>query len=342
MCPTKAVHFADSAREAEVFLTTIADFSSTAEDRYVKAFPDHAKADQADAIVSVLSTTSTVKNKKLYLDTQSGIHLISNSQLLVEISDTLQPITVQGITGDRTKVTAEGTIQSLGIVAYFDPNVAANILSYHKLQETHHVTYDELNDTFIATPFLFGPVLEFSSTGGHYVLDLDTILQVYTTATDLKAAKYTKRQLTTARLAYDFIIRMGFISYKAAAEVVQRGSISDLGFTRADLVNAQDIYGTPAAYQLGQGISTPNKYITDDPIPIHESVAQELQVDIFFFLGQAFFISISILLGLIMVTHLGPASETTKDSKTDRQSLGARAKAGRALVMHIKQYLSKG
>jgi hypothetical protein len=79
VCPTKAVHFADSAREAEIFLTTIADLSSTAEDkdRYVKAFPDHANADKTDAIVPVLSTTSTVKNKKLFLDTQSGIHLIS-------------------------------------------------------------------------------------------------------------------------------------------------------------------------------------------------------------------------------------------------------------------------
>jgi hypothetical protein len=69
VCTTKAVHFADSAREAEIFLTTIANFSSTAEDRYVKAFPDHAKADKADVIVPVFSTTSTVKNKKLYLDT---------------------------------------------------------------------------------------------------------------------------------------------------------------------------------------------------------------------------------------------------------------------------------
>ena len=46
---------------------------------------------------------------------------------------------------------------------------------------------------------------------------------------------------------------MGFISYKAAAEVVQRGSITDLGIARADLINAQDIYCAPAAYQLGQG-----------------------------------------------------------------------------------------
>ena len=334
-CPSRAVHFADSTRDAIVFLTTIADFTSTAEDRY----PEQVKT---DAIIPVFLSTSTVKNKKLYLDTQSGIHLISNSELLVDISDSVHPITVQGITGDRTRVTAEGTIKSLGTIAYYNPNVAANILSYHKLQETHHVTYDETNDTFIAAPFLVGPILEFPSTDGHYVLDFDTVLQVYITATDQKAAKYTKRQLTTARLAYDFIIRTGFISYKAAAEVVQRGSISDLGFTRADLVNAQDIHGTPAAYQLGQGISTPNKHYTDDPIPMHESVAQELQVDIFFFLGQAFFVSISVLLGLIMVTHLGPASDSIKDSKVATQTIGARAKAGQALLMHIKQYMSKG
>ena len=32
------------------------------------------------------------------------------------------------------------------------------------------------------------------------------------TDTSLKAAKYSKRQLLGARAAYDFIIRMGFIS----------------------------------------------------------------------------------------------------------------------------------
>lgn len=114
VCPTKAVHFAESGQDAEIFLTTIADFSSTAEDKY----PEDTKSYFERDTIPVLSTTSTVKNKKLYLDTQSGIHLISNSALLVEISDTLQPITVQGITGDRTKVRAEGTIQALGIIAY--------------------------------------------------------------------------------------------------------------------------------------------------------------------------------------------------------------------------------
>jgi hypothetical protein len=163
------------------------------------------------------------------------------------------------------------------------------------------------------------------------------------TATSLKALKYSKRQLLSARLAYDFIVRMGFISYKSAAEVAQQGSIANLGFTRADLVNAQDIYGTPAAYQLGQGTQKSAQPSSDDPIPLHESVAQELEVDLFYFLGQVFFLSISVLLGLIMVTHLGPGIDRTKDkSNSDRQGDGSRAKAGQSLLTHIQQYHEKG
>jgi hypothetical protein len=119
-----------------------------------------------------------------------------------------------------------------------------------------------------------------------------------------------------ARKAYDFIGRMGFISYKAAAEVVQRGSISNVGFTRGDLVNAQDIYRSPAAYQLGHGTNKAASPREDYPIPLHESVEQELKVDLFFFLGQVFLLSISVLLGLIMVTHLGPGIDR---SSSDRQ-----------------------
>lgn len=108
------------------------------------------------------------------------------------------------------------------------------------------------------------------------------VRDVFTTTVHQKAAKYSKRQLIAARKAYEFITRMGFISYKAAAEVVQRGSMTELGFARSDLVNAQDIYGSPAAYQLGHGTQKSKTPHEDNPIPLHESVDQELQVDLFF------------------------------------------------------------
>ena len=120
---------------------------------------------------------------------------------------------------------------------------------------------------------------------------------------------------------------------------MQRGSINNLGFTRADLVNAQDIFGSPAPYQLGHGTNKAVSPGNDDPIPIHESVEQELQVDLFFFLGQVFLLSISVLLGLIMVTHLGPGIDR---STSDRHGERSKSKAAQSLSLHISQYEAKG
>lgn len=339
-CPTKGVTFAEPPNETNVFLTTVMNFTPDQDD------DRHCDTIETDTLYnSVLLTSTNHKSRRhiVLLDTQSAIHLVSDPHLLFDVQETAQPIIVQGITGDRVTVTSEGMIDKIGITAYHTTDVTANILSYHKLQETHTVTYHEREDTFVAVPFLIGPDLVFTCINGHYTLDMSDVLKVYVTASNIKASKYSKRQLQCARAAYDFIIKMGFISYKAAAEVVQRGSITDLGFTRADLVNAQDIYGTPAAYQLGQGTQKSPRPAVDDPIPIHESVEQELQVDLFYFLGNVFLLSISVLMGLIMITHLGPGIDRIKDKPTnDRQGDGSRAKAGSALVSHITQYHNKG
>ena len=169
-------------------------------------------------------------------------------------------------------------------------------------------------------------------------MDLVPTVQIYMSTINERSFRYSVRQVASARKAYDFLIRMGYLSYKAAAEMVQRGSIKGLQFTRADLVNAQDIYGTSAAYILGQGTQQNKRCQENELIPIHESTSQDLQVDLFYFLGQVFFLSISILMGLIMVTHLGPGI----DGKTHGNDQKSRAKAGKALLMHIQEYQFKG
>jgi hypothetical protein len=128
----------------------------------------------------------------------------------------------------------------------------------------------------------------------------------------------------------------------SATKPLQRGSITQLDFTRADLVNAQDIYGSPAAYQLGHGTHKAKTPYDDDRVPLHESVEQELQVDLFFFLGQVFLLSISLLLGLIMVTHLGPGAERRISDRPESHAERSKARAGASLMLHINQYTVKG
>ena len=44
------------------------------------------------------------------------------------------------------RVADEGQLREIGITAYHSPHMSANILSYHKLQETHRILYNEDDD----------------------------------------------------------------------------------------------------------------------------------------------------------------------------------------------------
>ena len=318
-CPVKKVSFAGLEVDETVYYSSVQVLQSTEAVNYVF----HAAA-------------SAEHDSLILLDTQSSIHLLHSPAIAINIQDTESPVTVQGITGNRVRITQEATIKDIGIQGYYSPRMTANIISYHKVRETHSVYYYEDTDTFVAEPST-GPTLTFSCLRGHYVMDMGATSHVYAIS---NPAKYSARQLASAKNAYEFIARMGYISFKGAADIIQRGCMKDIDFTRADLVNAQSIYGTPAATQLGQGTQRTTKSRSDDQIPLHESVPQELQVDLFYFLGHVFLLSISVLLGLIMVTHLGAGHE--KSTTGTRSSEGPRSKAGKALLLHISQYKAKG
>ena len=330
-CTIKKVNFSSADDELIYLAASVPDWRTPC--------PDNACDDDQHRESIFFSTVSGNQDTMLLLDTQASIHIFRNPAITTDIETTSTPVTIQGITGDRVRVTQEGTIHDVGIKGYYSPNMAANIISYNKLKETHNIHYDEARDIFTATSHT-GPTLTFACINGHYVMDIHAIRQAYVVSLSSKSAKYSRKQLSAARDAYEFMQRMGYISYKAAAEIVQRGSMKEIGFVRSDLVNAQDIYGTPAAYQLGQGTQRSAKCQENDQIPIHQSVNQELQVDLFYFLGQAFFLSISVLLGLIMVSHLGPGSETASSSEKNNER--SRSKAGEALLMHVTQYQAKG
>ena len=205
------------------------------------------------------------------------------------------------------------------------------------LQNTHRCSYDNKNDSFTAVPLIMGPSLLFRNVKGHYTLDILNIVSCYLSSAAYST--YTKREITQAKLAYDFILRLGFISYKSAAEMIQRGSMADMGFTRADLVNAQNIYGTPSAYIMGHGTSKNISPTTQELVPTDRARPQQLQVDLFYIFGQVFFLSISVLMGLIIVSHLGPGIDR---SETKGPPAKSRAQAGGALMKHIKIYDAKG
>lgn len=324
VCPHQASVLYTDSSDVQIFLSSVTEFDPSTEDD----FPDSP---------IYLSRVSITSPTTLLLDTQASIHIVCNPELLTSIKPAEVPIFVQGITRDRIKVHEEGILYDLGVQSYFSPSTAANILSYSMLQTTHTCTYNTDDDTFTAVPILVGPPLLFSNVMGHYTLDLKNTVSCYMST--VSHSSYTKREIAQAKLAYDFILRMGFISYKSAAEMIQRASMAEMGFTRADLINAQLIYGTPPAYTMGHGTTKNVRTSTQELVPTDRARPQQLQVDLFYIFGQVFLLSISVIMGLIIVSHLGPGIDRSESRGPPAK---ARSQAGAALLKHIRIYDAKG
>ena len=216
-CPTKKVHFAATTDDDHtMYFTAVKDFDRTKH--------DDAQCDQMDTI---FLSKAQDRDAIILLDTQASIHIFHDPSIVTDVRSSDSPVTVQGITGDRVRVTMEGTIQEIGLRGYYSPNMTANIISYRKLKDTHAVQYDEETDTFTAVPAA-GPTLTFICMNGHYIMNVDTVAHAYVINIGPKAARYSARQLAGSRKAYEFMQRMGYISYKAAAEIIQRGSMKTL------------------------------------------------------------------------------------------------------------------
>ena len=252
----KPIHYTETIT-VPLFLSTLNTFRPDDDSTYPDTWARPARK----------SATEAPMTSMLLLDTQSSIHLICNPALLTDIRLSSSPISVQGITRNQIYVPDEGIMYQIEVKAYYSPHTAGNILSYSQLNNTRDCTYDKSADTFTATPRLMGPTHQFVNINCHYSLDIQHVTSTFVAS--VSSMSYSKKQIDMTRQAYKFIMRMGYISYKSAAEMIQRSSISGIGFTRADLVTAQEISGTPAAYQLGHG--TNHSILTSVQEPIRQT-----------------------------------------------------------------------
>jgi hypothetical protein len=91
-------HFADSIDGAQIFLTTIETFHPA----QGESLPEiESNIDMIGPVLLLANQTSPT----VFLDIQSAIHFVCNEALLTGITQSTSPITVQGITRDRIRVT---------------------------------------------------------------------------------------------------------------------------------------------------------------------------------------------------------------------------------------------
>lgn len=252
-------------------------------------------------------------------DNESTVDIFKNDEILTNIKKTQRPIEITGIGGQPTQVTLEGDILAFGTVHYH-PEVAANILSFLDSQLTKRfksITYNnEIKDAFFIKRDN-GPEMEFlPSKEGLYHYDFNISIErsiamksmkkkvlVVTTVDELKR-NFTKGEIEKADKARRLYVIVGRPSQKIFEEMIKRGKIMNNKVTIQDYRNAIKIYGKDLGVLKGKTVRNKPK-----PIQVHvmekpESKDIVLSINVMYFTGLYFLITVSRSVVFIMAMVL--------------------------------------
>jgi len=290
----------------------------------------------------VASTNSKIPlvAEDVILDSGATVSIFGHKALLSNIRRASNPITINGFGGSKlVKFIAESG--SFGTV-YYHPDCPTNILSFSDMHAKHFVDFDHSrNQKRIEVKLANGAtrVFEFPEKNGLYVCNMreyrtnccKTSSALVGATVAENEARYTKREVARARLARIYSKRLGYPSDKYFGEMLKRGVLTECPITLHDIERARLIYGKDIAELKGKSKRVKPLQVRIERLPRSLHAEQQLHVDILFIDGEAFLMSVSKPLGLVMVHRLGDEA----DLKTNRSTNMVRSK----LFSQINEYL---
>ncbi len=259
----------------------------------------------------------SINNMWILCDNESTVDIVKNRSMVTNLRRTKKPIEITGIGGEPTRVHLEGDLLGYGTV-YYHPEVTANILSFYNMTKRFKsVVYDnQEKDAFIVTRD-DGSVMEFlPSAEGLYHYDFSSSVQrkmeqakQIETALVIKTVEgiqrnFTKKEIEQAESARRLYVIIGRPSPKVFEEMIKGGKIINNTVTIQDYRNAIMMYGEDLGAIKGKTTRT-----KPEPIKVHlEETPQPknivLSIDVMFFTGLPFLITVSRNIRFITVTLL--------------------------------------
>lgn len=256
-------------------------------------------------------TRSNIPKNWILLDNQSTINLFCNRDMLVNVRESTNSMTVRCNAGSRV-TNLVGELPGFGTV-WFDPEAIANILSLKLVQEKYHVSYDsDEGNRFIVTKpngqtFTFTQsetglyYLDASSDGDNaleFNNDDEDVLLVNTVADN--TSSYTVNQYSRAVEARNLQIKIGRPTTRQFIRIVEQRMLPNCPVTKYDILIAEDIFGPDIGSLQGKTTRRrPHRVqqqntssILPDPVfQQHRSVT--VCMDVMYVNGQAMLVTIS-------------------------------------------------
>jgi hypothetical protein len=263
--------------------------------------PEEGEAQPAPRLGEEVAVRVFASRYAVIMDSGAQVSVFKDKSLLTDVRHAPSPISMTGITGGAVSVGTIGTFGSFGDV-YYSPDVSANTLSLSHVRKAFETT---LSPAGFVVSFPDGDVL-FAENAGHYVAHFPPVASsVLVSTVAEREGLYSKREVAEAQKARAYQQILGFPSQKDFLKMIQSGAIQGMDFTYRDALRAMDIYGPSEAELKGKTKAQQAKTITAEYVPRPLRSHINLHADLFFVEGEAYLLTVSMPLGMLMMSHLG-------------------------------------
>ena len=276
---------------------------------------------------NVLATMrQPLSDMEILLDNQATISIFKNKNLLTNIRSISKPILVNGISGVQIKVNQVGDYDWYGEV-YYSPNVSANVLCYYDVAQSFPVVYND--DTFTVNISPYESPKVFVPKNKLYILVEQNVKDnyvgqesIFLNTVENNEMLFSRSQVEAAKKVKDVIQNLGYPSKADLKNSINTGGIKNFDITAKDVDNYYTIYGNPIAEIKGKTVSKKPMIVNADQQSDSQIVMKSnvtLNVDIMFVDKHPYLISVTEVLGLLMVSAL--KSRTSANMKVSIEAI---------------------
>ena len=200
------------------------------------------------------------------LDTAASENIFNDKKWFYEFFD-LNPIFIEGIGSETHSLySCSGGKTPFG-TAYYVPKAITNVLSFGKCVDARiRPKYSHRNDTFtLYNNKKSACVFKRKGETDLYLWDRNSVLSFILLGTvSERMKKYTKREVSRAELAREYIKRLGYVTPAMLVKLLNSGMIKHTEISSHDVVRCRDIFGPDLGNVRGKTTDRKPKPVVDE------------------------------------------------------------------------------